>query len=293
MNLLSCRPSLPSRLSRLPRLRLDTHEPPLFIEVCAGSALLSSLAREAGFSILPIDGGQRAARSYAHVLRLDLREDHTLPVPSACLAKPSCGLGAFFLRQQVPSAPPFVPRSTLVVCRAFPSLLRQRLLQQTRSMTTWCFCFSPFSSPFLPSGFPLSIPLGRLSGAMPALQKLTPSAWKVQVASCSFGASFARLALFVSNRDALSALESRCPGCPRHSKPPGSGVRMDGHYPKALCESFVKLVADSAVAAGLQLEPLAISTLQAARSAGQVQPRVSKYPPLISEVCPFSDCQGC
>ena len=58
---------------------------------------------------------------------------------------------------------------------------------------------------------------------------------------------------------------------------------MDGHYPKALCESFVKLVADSAVAAGLQLEPLAISTLHAARSAGQVQPRVSKYPPLISE----------
>ena len=58
---------------------------------------------------------------------------------------------------------------------------------------------------------------------------------------------------------------------------------MDGHYPKALCESVVKLMADSAVAAGLQLEPLAISTLQAARSAGQVQPRVSKYPPLISE----------
>ena len=58
-------------------------------------------------------------------------------------------------------------------------------------------------------------------------------------------------------------------------------------------ESFVQLVADSAVAAGLHLEPLAISTLHAARSAGQVQPRISKYPPLISEFCPFSDCPGC
>ena len=87
-------PAVPTEPPASPAPR--THEPPLFIEVCAGSALLSSLAREAGFSILPIDGGQRAARSYAHVLRLDLREDHTLQFLQHVLQNPSCGLGAFF-----------------------------------------------------------------------------------------------------------------------------------------------------------------------------------------------------
>ena len=273
-------PAVPTEPPASPAPR--THEPPLFIEVCAGSALLSSLAREAGFSILPIDGGQRAARSYAHVLRLDLREGHTLQFLQHVLqnrvvawvhfSPPTGSISAAFRSKEHPRGLPGLPEPAASKVAAANKvydnvvLLLQSLQQSFPSV-----------------GFSIEHPLGSPLWDMPALQELTQSAWKVQVALCSFGASFARLALFVSNRDAISALESRCPGCPRHSKPPGSGVRMDGHYPKALCESVVKLMADSAVAAGLQLEPLAISTLQAARSAGQVQPRVSKYPPLISE----------
>ena len=50
---------------------------PLFIELCAGSALLSATARDRGYSILPVDWGGNKHRSFAHTLQLDLRKEST------------------------------------------------------------------------------------------------------------------------------------------------------------------------------------------------------------------------
>ena len=48
-------------------------ETPLIIELCAGSAMLSAVAREHGFAILPMDHSGNRRKPYAHVLQLDLR----------------------------------------------------------------------------------------------------------------------------------------------------------------------------------------------------------------------------
>ena len=49
----------------------------LFIEACAGSALLSSVMRCAGFDILAIDFGKVGRNSNIHVINLDLRQKHS------------------------------------------------------------------------------------------------------------------------------------------------------------------------------------------------------------------------
>ena len=49
----------------------------LFIEACAGSALLSSVMRGAGFDVLAIDFGKVSRNSNIHVINLDLRQTHS------------------------------------------------------------------------------------------------------------------------------------------------------------------------------------------------------------------------
>ena len=71
----------------------------------AGSALLSSVAREAGFGILPIDAGKKAPRSFAHVLR-SARRSHSA-VPAQCVPE-SCRWLDASLHQRGPWALHFV-----------------------------------------------------------------------------------------------------------------------------------------------------------------------------------------
>ena len=50
---------------------------PLFIELCCGSALLSSVAQEAGYSVLPVDWGHNKHSPYVRALQMDLRQPST------------------------------------------------------------------------------------------------------------------------------------------------------------------------------------------------------------------------
>ena len=164
------------------------HETPLFIEVCAGSALLSSLAREAGFGILPIDGGQRATRSYAHILRLDLREDLTLQFLQNVLqnrtvawvhfSPPTGTIGTAFRSEVNPRGlPGLVEPAASKVAAANKIYDNVALLLQT------------LKSSFPSVGFSIEHPLGSPFWELPALRALCKSSWQVQVALCSFETS--------------------------------------------------------------------------------------------------------
>lgn len=58
-----------------PQACLD--EPPLFIEACCGSAILSSVVSKMGFEVLPIDFHGNKHRPHVHVVELDLRKSST------------------------------------------------------------------------------------------------------------------------------------------------------------------------------------------------------------------------
>ena len=48
-------------------------EVPMIVELFAGRAMLLAVARERGYSILPVDHDGNKHRAYAHIVRLDLR----------------------------------------------------------------------------------------------------------------------------------------------------------------------------------------------------------------------------
>ena len=50
---------------------------PLVIELCCGTALLSSVAQEAGYAVLPIDWGHNKHKPYVRALQMDLRSPST------------------------------------------------------------------------------------------------------------------------------------------------------------------------------------------------------------------------
>ncbi|CAE7727675.1 SLC24A2, partial [Symbiodinium necroappetens] len=257
-------------------------EKPMFIEICAGSALLSSIAREAGFDILPIDAGRKVPRAYAHVLRLDLREALTLQFLHNVLRNrtvawlhfslPTGTIGRVFRSSAAPLGLPNLqePLASQVVAA-------NKILDQVAAL------LQSVAISFPTVGVSVEHPLGSVVWELPAFARLRGSLSHVSVTACFFGAPYNRKTLLVSNRNIFQSMGGRCPGCAHHCKPPGSGFRVDGSYPKAFCEAFVGHVSADCPGRGLFLAPQAVSTLHASRAAAQAQPRATKFPPLISE----------
>ena len=63
----------PSKRPRCEPTPADRHGKPLFLEICSGSALLSYVAKEAGYIAVPIDWHHNRQKSCVHTLQLDLR----------------------------------------------------------------------------------------------------------------------------------------------------------------------------------------------------------------------------
>ena len=63
----------PSKRPRCQPAPADRHGKPLFLEICSGSALLSYVAKEAGYIAVPIDWHHNRQKSCVHTLQLDLR----------------------------------------------------------------------------------------------------------------------------------------------------------------------------------------------------------------------------
>lgn len=63
----------PSKRPRCEPTPAARHGKPLFLEICSGSALLSYVAKEAGYIAVPIDWHHNRQKSCVHTLQLDLR----------------------------------------------------------------------------------------------------------------------------------------------------------------------------------------------------------------------------
>ncbi|CAE7252934.1 SLC24A2 [Symbiodinium sp. CCMP2592] len=269
------------RLAEEPR-KAHLFEKPLFIEVCAGSALLSSVAREAGFDILPIDAGHKVPRAYAHVLRLDLRESLTLQFLENVLQNRAVA----WIHFSLPTGTTGRVFRSLASPRGLPNLQEpgaSRVLAANAIFDNVATLLQKVLASFPSVGVSVEHPIGSAVWELPAFAQLRRSLPRVTLTACFFGAFYNRKTLLVTNRDVFQSMGGLCPGCVSHGKPPGSGFRLDGSYPKAFCEAFVGHVAAHSASCGFFLAPQAVSTLHASRTAAQAQPRASKFPPLISE----------
>ena len=267
---------------------------PLVLELCAGSALPSCVAKEAGYAVVPVDWGQSKHRPYVHVLQLDLRLSRTWdfirrlvetrdvvwvhiapPCGTASRAR-DIGKGPRPLRSlQNPWG-----RPDLSEVEAARVASANAVYRETAAFCQWLL------SNHACVHFSVENPLHSWLWHLPCFQSLVQRLTLVSFDACLHGSTRKKATAFLSSHPVLGRLSGPCPGCPKHDAWVVDGTyatALEAAYPKLLCERLVACIDD--VAAERQLLPskLQTSELANARAAGQVQPRGRRFAPVIGE----------
>ncbi|CAE7550494.1 SLC24A2 [Symbiodinium sp. CCMP2592] len=153
-----------------------------------GSALLSSVAREAGFDILPIDAGHKVPRAYAHVLRLDLRESLTLQFLENVLRNRAVAWMHFSL----PTGTTGRVFRSFASPRGLPNLQEpgaSRVLAANAIFDNVATLLQKVLASFPSVGVSVKHPIGSAVWELPAFAQLRRSLPQVTVTACFFGAS--------------------------------------------------------------------------------------------------------
>ena len=272
-------------------------ETPLIIELCAGSAMLSAVAREHGFAILPVDHAGNRHRPRAHVLQLDLRRPDSWAfvrkvVPRAVLhvhiALP-CGTCSRAREIGGPADGPPPLRDGQHVW-GYPWLTGEDLgkVQSANSLYQEAASFCEHLLLNHPRvGFSIENPLWSWLWQIPPIASLVSRLYMVSFDSCRHGSRPKKATAFLTNVEQLSVLSGPCPGCDFHERwgktATGFATATEAAYPKLLCERLVQCLTQYAASQNRAPNRNQVTSLLAARVAAQKQPRGRKYPPLLSE----------
>ena len=272
-----------------------TCDRPLVIELCCGTALLSSVAQEAGYAVLPIDWGHNKHKPYVRALHMDLRQAstwtflrhvcETRPIAWIHVAPP-CGTAS--RARDIGKGPrPLRSVQHVMGLPGLDTVSQERvnsanvIYAETASFCSWLLQNFP-SVPFS-----VENPLHSYMWQIPAFEGLRERLQLVVFDSCRHGSKRKKATAFLTNHAALHSLSGPCPGCLVHEKwgrrTSDYATAEEAAYPRLLCQRIVACV-DAACDARCLLPARSItSSLHAARVAAQSQPRGRRCPPLLSE----------
>ena len=268
---------------------------PVFIELCAGSALLSATARERGYSIMPIDWTCNKHRSFAHVVQLDLGKASTWSFVERIIecrrviwvhVAPPCGTAS--RARGIGRGPK--PLRSLLHPWGLPNLPAEDQARVDSAneiyRRTAEFCQSLHRrSPI--TGFTIENPLHSWMWYLPPFQELQQLHTLVSFDACRHGSSRNKATALLTNVSCVSDLSGPCPGCATHAPwgrtASGYATASEAAYPRLLCERILACVDAHAAAKDVVPQPGATTPLAEARAAAHTQPRGRKFAPLISE----------
>ena len=278
-----------------PSTPLGPPSKPVFLEICSGSAMLSYVAKEAGYHAVPIDWRHNRQRSCVHALQLDLRLPSSWSfLERTCLAcavawvhmAPPCGT-ASRARECGPGPKPL--RSMQHV-RGLPGLssVDQARVESANAIYDHMAAFCKFLALRLPQvPFSVENPLHSYLWQLPVWSDLAAKHSVVTFDSCRHGSQRKKATALLTNSESLHSLSGPCPGCSKHllwgRQGKSFATAEETGYPKLLCEKIVSCVDKSATCRGMAPTPLAPSLLSASKAGAQVQPRGRRFPPIISE----------
>ena len=276
----------------------------LFIEACAGSALLSSVMRGAGFDVLAIDFGKVSRNSNIHVINLDLRQTHSWKfLHTVTLSRrvfhfhgaPPCGT-ASRARDKALSEHHHGPqplRSSRYPL-GFPwlqNLDKQRVLSANQiyiQMALFCMWLCQIHV-----GWSIENPGNSYMWDIEQYKQLAYIALWVCFHSCCHGSSRKKLTGLLTNVIQLRGLEAFCQGDHEHQawgliRAENSwqfATSKEAAYPRLLCERFATLLQVKCQQQGMHPIPsLPVQTSTALQRAGTgKQSAVNKMPPVLSE----------
>ena len=274
---------------------------PLLIELCAGSANLSSVAAARGFSIMPVDHAFNRHRTKAKVVTLDLSKAHAWNILTWTIkhrdvaivhAAPPCGTcsAARGIRLKDGSSGPPVLRTSehpWGVPWASPRD-KTKLLSAN--------CLYKFLASFLETCTSLQIPwcvenpTNSSLWSLPCFVAAVASGHFAHCQACAFGSTRDKKTSFLCSHAAISRMAIMCPGCVFH-EPWGQdasgafNTSKEAEYPIPMCHGLCDVAEDVCMQRGLSLGSAKPVLARAFR-----QPRGRLRPQLIPEFVKVVSC---
>ena len=274
----------------------------LVIEACAGTATLSAVLKDMGFEVLPIDFGKQRNLSHLHIVNLDLRQKHSWEFLAKITVSqkvfhfhgaPPCGTASKAREIAMSSeshGPPQVRSDEFPL--GFPWLqgvLRDRVESANSiyiHLALFCLWLQSMSI-----GWSIENPGNSYIWMIHLYKQLEQVAYWVQFHACCHGSTRKKLTGFLTNVVELTGLEATCQGDHPHD---GWGLIRDcdswkfatskeAAYPVTLCQRIGSLLEMKALKLGLKTAGSSISSLHKVRASVGSQPKISKFPTLISE----------
>ena len=269
--------------------------PPLFIELCAGTALLSQQAAEAGFRMLAVDHHGNRFKPHVHVLQLDLRSPSSWEFLRGVLSSQAVAhvhiavpCGTCSRARDLSPGPP--PLRDLHHVWGLPGLspTDHARVQSANAIYEGAAAFFEFILASFPQiGVSVENPLHSWLWMLPPFASLMQRCTFVAFDLCRHGSNRRKATGLLTNVPGLGVLSGPCPGCAEHQpwqvQNGEFATAREAAYPLLFCQRFVAAVAASASASGLGPDPDALSAHASARAANHVQPRGRRFPPLIPE----------
>ena len=268
----------------------------VFIELCAGSAVLSAVAQRHGYRVLPVDCKRNRHKPRCRIVSLDLAEDHAWEVLEYIVS--TCDVAAVHL------APPC---GTCSKARGIPMPDGTPGPQPLRSDDYLLGVpdMSPSDRVKVDAANRLYERMGRFIEWLDArgiawvvenptnsfLWQLGYFAYAVahghfaHCHACAFGSERPKKTSFLSNRKNILMMQRFCEDVEPHEHAPwgvsadgGFATALEAQYPDAMCEQLVKFVDELCVEKGVKLMP---SSLQQPRA--HKQPKGRATPQLVPE----------
>ena len=283
--------------SPTPNPSLPEREVPMFIEICAGSAILASCFREVGWDIIAIDNKRNRFHPLARICVLDLSLDTSweylrwvckqFPVKWVHAAPP-CGTSS--RARERPGGPP--PLRTDQEPWGKSDLLGTEADRVSAANFLYLALYDFVE--FLNScniHWSIENPANSLLWQLDPYQALVSSHCKVDLQTCAFGGTRPTWKSFLTSLPQFRVLGLTCPGNHEHAAygrkrlPSGAmhfATSEEAVYPREMCRQIVQLVSREL---GIHLLDLATAPSQShlfAAAAGR-QARGHRRPVVLSE----------
>lgn len=266
--------------------RFDQFEP-IFVELCAGSAVLSAAARRAGFTVFPIDCSRNRHNPAVPVFELDLATDFaweflhhvhdTASVVAWHFGLP-CGTCSrareVRLSESEWGPPPLRSRAHLL---GVPGLSHHDRLKVDAANALYQRACA-FAEHLVGANAVITIenPGNSWLWELPFLSNLLTSCHFVDLHACMYGGTRRKLTTILTNSDAFDQLAQRCDDTHGHEPwgmtPTGFATALEAQYPEQLCEAYVAVMLTLPTSHSLSSTP--------------------KPPPSMSEFRPFQQARG-
>ena len=288
----------------------------IFIELCAGSAVLSAAAQKHGYRVMPVDFKRNRHKPRCKIVSLDLSEDHawdvlkyvieTCDVVAVHLAPP-CGTCSKARGIPMPDGS---PGPQPVRSQEFPlglpgiSELDQLKVDAANRLYERMGNFVKFLDE-KGVAWVIENPTNSLLWELEFFKYAVEHGTFAHCHACAFGGARPKKTSFLSNKSSISMMQRFCEDVEPHTHEPwgynpeqGFATALEAQYPSGMCEQLVRVFDEICSEKGITLLPAdyklpRVDKQARGRATPQLIPEYEKVCSLLVTAMPAVDAKRC